>query len=148
LTAWAETPNGRALAKGIYHHWTGWRSVINCVVHIPGIGPCQRPVTKVWPRDTPLEVMQAWRKEKFRREAELRAQIENTLRARELDLRQRLEERDREVAALAALVKQQPKKAEIAALRQRLEASEARARTLEAAARRAYSGFAASGARR
>jgi hypothetical protein len=146
-TAWAETPDSRPLDKGIYRHPSGWRCHINCVVHIPGIGPCQRAITKVFARDTPVETMQAWRKEKSRREAELRALIDNTLRARELDLRRRLEERDREVASLKAIIKHQPAKAEIAALRQRLEASEARARSLEEAARRAYAGFAGGGRR-
>ena len=147
LTAWAETPDNRPLAKGIYRHMSGWRAVINCVILIPGIGSCQRAITKLWPRDTPLETMQAWRQQKRERETELRAQVENTLRARELDLLRRLEERDREVASLMAIIREEPAKAEIAALRQRLEASEARARGLEEAARRAYAGFAAGGRR-
>jgi hypothetical protein len=143
-----DVPQNHSRAPGIYRHPSGWRCHINCVVHIPGIGPCMRAITKLWPRDTSLETMQAWRKEKRRHEIELSAQIDRTLRARELDLRRRLEERDREVASLRAIIRQEPDKAEVAALRQRLEASEARARSLEEAARRAYSGFAAAGGRR
>lgn len=147
LKAWAETPDNRPLEKGIYRHPSGWRSVINCVISIPGIGSCQRAITKLWPRDTPLASMQDWRKEKRRHEIELRGQVENTLRARELDLQQRLHERDQEIAALNYLLAQQPGGAELMALRERLAGAEARARSWEEAARRAYR-FAASGARR
>ena len=76
-----DVPLNRSVAPGIYRDRKAWRTVINCVLDIPEIGSAQRHVVKLWPFDTPIEKMQAWRREaKARIEAELQERIEAPLR--------------------------------------------------------------------
>lgn len=76
-----DVPLNHSVAPGVYRDRKAWRTVINCVLDIPGVGSAQRHVLKLWPFDTPIDEMQAWRREaKPRIEAELQERIDAPLR--------------------------------------------------------------------
>lgn len=153
----------------------GWRATINIVVHVPGLGGCQRHVISYWPGDTPFEVMAAWRAsekpkleqhwadhfaaaeaERERLLAEVKRLTEQAAALKPVRGRPVNANGPTAVAAVAlaeqlkdALHKNAEQARTIFRLQQAVSAAERRAELAEAATRRAYAGFAsAAGARR
>jgi uncharacterized protein YPO0396 len=161
-----DVPQNHSRAPGIYRDRAGWRTLINCVLNIPGIGSAQRHVIKRWPFDTPLEEMQQWRAEaKARIEAQLQEQLDAAFRELETlrkevarpcrtkakepaasfaEMKDQLAAAEREVAAQRATIRKLND--ELAVVRRRQELPEASAREI---AGRAYRfAAAAAGGRR